>query len=217
MIGVKNLANLKKTEAIENAERLVKQKRLIDLSITLLKLKILPIKEIEINLQNYEDVREVLLVAPKGKVLTMQDGRKIFHINSLMELEEFVDNGMRRVRRVRSDVVWAALVGIFGLFGLIFGSLPPLFSIRKDKAKIRRWIDEKGNIVYVAEDPSGSLAHLLLASFDRRYYKIYEPLASTLKLGGYYLLKFTYPASASSWQEVLRLQIDPEIEVLLEP
>lgn len=217
MNGADNLTNLQKVQVVKYVEKLAKQKRLVDLSIALLNLKILPISEMEISLQNYGDLREVLLVAPKGKVLTMPDGRKIFHTNSLMELEEFVDSGMRRVKRVQNDVVWAILVGLFGLFGLIFGSLPSLFPIKKDKAKIRRWIDERGNIVYVAEDSSGALAQLLLASFDRRYYKIYQPLVNALKLGGYYLLKFTYPADATSWREVLGLQIDPEIKVIIEP
>lgn len=198
-------------------EQLAREKRTVDLSIALLKFQLLPMSPIEVSL-DAEEQKQIVLIAPRGRALILPNGRRIFDPNALVDIEDHVRRGFRQIKHLQNDMAWATLVGLSGVFGLAFESfLSSLFSRRKDKAQVRRWIDERGNAVYVAKDSNGMMAHLMAVGFDRRYYMLYEPLVNALLKTRHYVLRFTYPATATSWQQALGLEVDPQIEVLLDP
>lgn len=198
-------------------DKLTDEKRLVDLSVALLKFQVLPLKEIEVDLLAEHAQRQTLLVAPRGKVLLMPNGRRVFDPGHLMELEEYVRNGLVPSTTVRSDAVWALLVGLLGIFGLFGGWLPGWIAKHRNKARVKRWIDETGNTVYVAKDPSGLMVHLLAFRGDRRRMTLFQPLTNTLLKTGHYVLRLTYPTSLTSWHAALGVEMDPQIEVILDP
>jgi len=204
-------------EQISILERLSKSNRIIDLSIALLRFQILPKKAVNIIRQDNEKEKQVILIAPRGSVYIMPDGRRVFTPNRLSEIEEFMNGGLRSIRTIQNDVIWATLVGLSGMIGLIFAWVLPRISFRKDRAKIRRFLDENGDIVYMARQPEGNLTHLLTVGSERIRYLIHEPLSSSLTKMGFYVILLTYPASTTSWREVLGLDIDPKVEILLDP
>ncbi len=198
-------------------EQLEKKNRVVDLSVALLKFQVLPRGPVEISSAENELEKQVILVAPRGSVFLMPDGRRIFAPKRLMEIEEYVKGGVRSVRSIQNDTLWALLIGLSGILGLAFAWSMPRVKIWKDKAKIRRFIDENGDIVYVAQSPDGEMAHLLSVGSDRRHYKIHEPLSNAMSKTGHYILRFTYPSSVVSWREVLGLEVDPKVEIMMEP
>jgi hypothetical protein len=198
-------------------ENLSKSNRIIDLSMALLKFQILPRHPINITRQDREKEKQVILVAPRGSVFIMPDGRRVFTPNRLAELEEFTGEGLRSIRTIQKDVIWATLVGLSGIFGIMLAWILPRIRFRKDKAKIKRFLDENGDIVYMARHPEGNLTHLLTVGSDRIRYLIHEPLASSLARMGFYVILLTYPSSATSWREVLGLDIDPRVEIIMDP
>ncbi|MCP8307499.1 MAG: hypothetical protein H3Z54_02230 [archaeon] len=197
-------------------EHLVEKKRTIDLSVALLKFRVLPLKPLEVLLEE-EGEKQAILIAPRGKILTLPNGHKVFDPNALMEIKDYVSKGLRNVRRIQSDGLWAAIVGLSGVVGLMSASIASNLSLKKDKACVKRWIDERGNEVYLAKDQDGMMAHLLAVSFDRRYYMLYEPLVNALHKTGHYILRFIYPSTINSWHEALGQEMDPRIEVLVDP
>jgi hypothetical protein len=198
-------------------EQLEKKNRIIDLSMALLKLKVLPRGPVEITAQEDKLEKQVILVAPRGSVFLMADGRRIFTPNRLMEIEDYIKGGMRSVRTIQNDLLWALLIGLSGLVGLLVAWSMPRMKIWKDKAKIKRFIDERGDIVYVAQGPDGEMAHLLSVGSDRRYYRIHEPLSNAMFKTGHYIIRLTYPASVVSWKEVMGLEVDPKVEIMMDP
>lgn len=198
-------------------ETLTKKNRIVDLSVALLKFQVLSRSAVNISREETESEKQVILIAPRGSVFIMPDGRRVFTPNRLAEIEEYIKGGLRSIRTIQNDALWATLVGLSGLLGLIFAWIVPRLPLRKDKAKIKRFLDERGDIVYMAKSPSGNLTHLITVGSDRMRYLIHEPLASAISKMGYYVIRLTYPATATSWREVLGLEIDPKVEILLDP
>lgn len=60
-------------------------------------------------------------------------------------------------------------------------------------------------------------AHLISVNSDRKWYVIHESMASAMSKMGHYVIRLTYPTSAESWREVLGLEIDPKVEIILDP
>ncbi len=198
-------------------EQLEKKNRIVDLSMALLKFQLLPRGSVEITSYEDELEKQVILVAPRGSVFLMPDGRRVFTPNRLMEIEDYTKGGMRSIRTIQNDLLWALLIGLSGLVGLLVAWSMPRVKIGKDKAKVKRFIDERGDIVYIARGPDGELAHLLSVGSDRRHYKLHEPLSSAMFKTGHYIIRLTYPASVVSWKEVMGLEVDPKVEILMDP
>ncbi len=198
-------------------ERLTKKNRVADLSVALLKFQVLSRDAIDISREDTDVDKQVILVAPRGSVFIMPDGRRVFTPDRLAEIEEYVKEGLRTIRTVQNDSLWAVIVGLSGLIGLIFTWTIPRIPIGKDKAKIKRFIDDRGDIVYIAKSSDGGMTHLISVGSDRKHYLIHEPLASAISKMGHYVVRFTYPASVSSWKEMLGLEVDPKVEIMLDP
>ena len=103
------------------------------------------------------------------------------------------------------------------MMGLIFAWAIPRFRIWREKSKVNRFMDENGDIVYIAKSHEGRMAHLISVSSERNWFIIHEPMASAMSKMGHYVIRLTYPASAISWREVLGLEIDPKVEIILDP
>lgn len=206
-----------RTEQSLVLEHLTKKDRIVDLSVALLKFQVLPKDAVDIPRVDTELEKQVILVAPRGSVFLMPDGRRIFTPNRLAEIEEYGKGGLRTIRTIQNDALWALLVGLSGFFGLVFAWMMPRLPIGRDKAKVKRFIDERGDIVYVARSPDGGMAHLLTVASDRRRYLIHEPLSNAICKMGHYVIRLTYPASVASWREVMGLEVDPKVEVILDP
>jgi hypothetical protein len=198
-------------------KNLQKKNRIVDLSVALLKFQILNQDAVEITSEENKLEKQVILVAPRGSVFLMPDGRRIFTPNKLTEIEEYIKGGIRSVRTIQNDALWALLVGLSGMLGLAVAWLMPRLRISRDKAKIKRFIDEVGDIVYIAKSPDGGMAHLLSVSSDRRFYRIHEPLTNAMIKTGHYVIRLTYPASVASWRELLGLEVDPKVEIMMDP
>ncbi len=211
------VARKKDNDQILLLEQLEKKNRIVDLSVALLKLQVLPRGPIEITSQEDELEKQVILVAPRGSVFLMPDGRRIFTPNRLMEIEDYLKVGLRSVRSIQNDLLWALLIGLSGLLGLLVAWSMPRVKIGRDKAKIKRFIDERGDIVYVARTPDGEMAHLISVGSDRRHYRIHEPLSNAMFKTGHYIIRLTYPASVVSWKEVMGLEVDPKVEIMMDP
>lgn len=211
------LSNSSKIEQSLVMDFLMKKKRIADLSIAMLKFQVLPRKEIKITINNDELTKQVILIAPKESVLFMPDGRRVFIPHKLNELEIYVKSGLRTIRTIQNDNLWALLVGLSGMLGLIFAWAIPRFRIWREKSKVNRFMDENGDIVYIAKNSEGRMAHLISVSSERNWFIIHEPMASAISNMGHYVIRLTYPASAISWREVLGLEIDPKVEIILDP
>jgi len=198
-------------------ENLTKRNRLIDLSVALLRFQILPRSATSISRYDNECEKQVILVAQRGSVFIMPNGRRIFTPNRLIEIEEFAKNQFRIFHSIQNDALWALLVGLSGFLGIIFAWMIPRIPFGKDQSKIKRFLDEQGDIVYIAKSPDGGMAHLLSVSSDRKNYMIHEPLANAICDTGHYVVRFTYPASVATWKEMLGLEVDPKVEVMLDP
>lgn len=198
-------------------EHLTKKRRIADLSIAMLKFQVLPRNEIEITRNDNELTKHVILIAPKESVLIMPDVSRVFIPNRLSEIEEYVKGGLRSIKTIQNDTLWALLVGLSGMLGLVFAWAIPRVRFFRDKSKINRFMDENGDIVYIAKSPDGRLAHLISVGSDRKWYLLHESLASALSRMGHYVIRLTYPATATSWREVLGLEIDPKVEIMLDP
>ncbi len=205
------------SEKLTVIERLTSKNRTVDLSIALLKFQLLSRNAVNINREDTEYEKQVILISPRGSVLIMPDGRRVFNLNSLTEIEEYVKSGLRKIKTIQNDFLWALIVGLSGLAGLILAKIIPRLHLRSDKAKVIRFIDEIGDIVYIARSPDGNMAHLLTVDVDKRRYRIHEPLANSICRMGHYLIRLTYPASALTWKEVLGLEIDPKVEIIIDP
>lgn len=196
---------------------LTKRNRLIDLSVALLRFQILPRNATSITRYENEMEKQVILVAQRGSVFIMPNGKRIFSPDKLIEIEEFAKNQFRIFRSIQNDALWALLVGLSGFLGILFVWMIPRIPLGKDRSKVKRFIDEQGDIVYIAKSPDGSMAHLLSVSSDRKNYLIHEPLTNAICDTGHYVVRFTYPASVATWKEMLGLEVDPKVEVMLDP
>lgn len=209
--------NISKTEQSLVLESFQKKKKIADLSIAMLKFQVLPKKEIDITINDNELTKQVILIAPRESVLLMPNGKRIFIPNKLNELEEYVKSGLRTIRTIQNDSLWAILIGLSGMLGLVFAWAIPRLRMWRDRTKVNRFMDENGDIVYIAKNHEGRMAHLISVNSDRKWYIIHESMASAMSKMGHYVIRLTYPASAVSWQEVLGLEIDPKVEIILDP
>ncbi|MCS7126652.1 MAG: hypothetical protein NZ929_07075 [Aigarchaeota archaeon] len=158
--------------------------------------------------------RSSILLIHSRYVYTNIDGKKVFKMEKFMELEEFVKKNLREYSSRRSDAFWALLIGLTGVLGLIAINIPRLRDIKK---RVKRMVDEDGDMVYVTMSSEGLMIPLLKISRSNYKIIIFSSLASALKIAGYYIIRLTYPDSYSSWEEALGLEQDPRIEVISEP
>ena len=142
------------------------------------------------------------------------DGKKIFKQDRFMDLEEYVKYGLREYVNRRSDVFWALLVGLAGIIGLLVISLP---KIRNFINKVKKMIDEDGDLVYLLISREGVIIPLLKISKDNNKIVIFSGLALSLKIAGYYIVRLSYPDTYTSWEDALGLEQDPKLEVVSEP
>jgi len=142
------------------------------------------------------------------------DGKKIFKQDRFMDLEEYVKYGLREYVNRRSDVFWALLVGLTGIIGLLVISLP---KIRNFINKVKKMIDEDGDLVYLLISREGVIIPLLKISKDNNKIVIFSGLALSLKIAGYYIVRLSYPDTYTSWEDALGLEQDPKLEVVSEP
>lgn len=142
------------------------------------------------------------------------DGKKIFKQDRFMDLEEYVKYGLREYVTRRSDVFWALLVGLTGIIGLLVISLP---KIRNFINKVKKMIDEDGDLVYLLISREGVIIPLLKISKDNNKIVIFSGLALSLKIAGYYIVRLSYPDTYASWEDALGLEQDPKLEVVSEP
>ena len=166
-------------------------------------------------LSSDEDWREVLLTIHSKYVLENTDGKKIFKPGRFEELETFVRKGLHSFPHYRSEVFWALLIGLAGVFGLIAAYVPEILRL-KSRARIKRWIDEEGHTIYLASVKE-LMIPLLKLSRDRRIIIVEPALVSALKYSGHYLVKLSYPAGYASWEEAIGLEADPKLEVVMNP
>ena len=142
------------------------------------------------------------------------DGKKIFKQDRFMDLEEYVKYGLREYVNRRSDVFWALLVGLTGIIGLLVISLP---KIRNFINKVKKMIDEDGDLVYLLISREGVIIPLLKISKDNNKIVIFSGLALSFKIAGYYIVRLSYPDTYTSWEDALGLEQDPKLEVVSEP
>lgn len=147
--------NISKTEQSLVLESFQKKKKIADLSIAMLKFQVLPKKEIDITINDNELTKQVILIAPRESVLLMPNGKRIFIPNKLNELEEYVKSGLRTIRTIQNDSLWAILVGLSGMLGLVFAWAIPRLRMWRDRTKVNRFMDENGDIVYIAKNHEG--------------------------------------------------------------
>lgn len=196
-------------------EELARRRDVLRLSLELARLN-LGGGGLEIKLEPPEGWKSVVLLIHSRHVLTNIDGKRVFRPDRLMELEEYVRRGLREYRARKGEAFWALLIGLTGVVGLLAANLPELLGLRR-RARIKRWLDEEGNLVYMASGPGGLMIPLLKVNRDGKHVLVEPALALALRSSGYYLVKLTYPEGYVSWEEAVGLEADPRLEVVMEP
>ncbi|MEN2973948.1 MAG: hypothetical protein ABDH32_00005 [Candidatus Caldarchaeales archaeon] len=174
----------------------------------------IPSSNLEISYSTPIGYRSKILLIHSRSVYVNIDNKRVFKIEKFMDIEEYVKRGLREYVARRSDTFWALLIGLTGLIGLIAFHIPRLRDLR---SRIRRMVDEDGDRVYVFMSREGLMIPLIKISTANNKLVIYSALASALKIAGYYIVKFVYPASYVSWEEAIGLEQDPKIEIISEP
>ncbi len=170
--------------------------------------------DFEISYTSMPGYKSKILLIHSRYVYRGLDGKRFFKHDKFMDLEEYVKKGLREYVAGRSDVFWALLISLTGVIGLLIIIIPKIRSIVN---KVKKMIDEDGDIVYMLMHGKNLTIPLLKTSIANNKILVFNGLALSLKIAGYYIVRLTYPDSYVSWVEALGLEQDPKIDVISEP